>query len=142
MLYYPNTAPYRRRKPSVTENMAELRHKETSVYKTFGFVDPARGLLFLSIATKGERCITDISRLIHPCQLHHMVYFFTRENYNGSHSCIKTLYLLLLQTYYTKKMQRLSIYSLHYRTFPISILALLQFLHPIYYYNQNRYHLL
>ena len=62
-LYYPDIEPIRRSKPSVIENIAQLKRKEKSIYKPSDLWTQQDDLLFLKYCpTKRERCYHAISR--------------------------------------------------------------------------------
>ena len=62
-LYYPDTEPSKRAKPSVVENIARLKRKEKSIYKPSDLWTQQDDLLFLKYCpTKREKCYHAISR--------------------------------------------------------------------------------
>jgi integrase len=62
-LYYPDFEPIRRPKPSIIENIAQLKRKEKSIYKPSDLWTQQDDLLFLRYCpTKREKCYHAISR--------------------------------------------------------------------------------
>jgi integrase len=62
-LYYPNLPQKERQKPSVIENIAKLKRKETSIYKATDIWTQNDDLLFLKYCPSArERCYHTISR--------------------------------------------------------------------------------
>jgi hypothetical protein len=62
-LYYPDIEPNKRPKPSVVENLAELKRKEKSIYKPSDLWTQQDDLLFLRYCpSKRDKCYHAISR--------------------------------------------------------------------------------
>jgi integrase len=87
-LYYPDVEPGKRLKPSVVENLPQLKRKEKSVYKPSDLWTQRDDLLFLKYcSSKRDKCYHAISRDL-SCRPHEIVKlkirdvsFKTTENY-------------------------------------------------------------
>jgi integrase len=72
-LHYPNTEPNKRSKPSVVENIAQLRRREKSIYKPSDLWTTQDDLLFLEYCpSKRDKCYHAISRDL-SCRPHEIV---------------------------------------------------------------------
>ncbi|MGA7543174.1 MAG: hypothetical protein WBW34_08955, partial [Nitrososphaeraceae archaeon] len=77
--YYPDTEPSKRAKPSVVENIAQLKRKEKSIYKPSDLWIQQDDLLFLKYCTtKREKCYHAISRDT-SCRPHEIVKLKIRD---------------------------------------------------------------
>jgi integrase len=72
-LHHPNTEPNKRSKPSVVENIAQLRRREKSIYKPSDLWTTQDDLLFLEYCpSKRDKCYHAISRDL-SCRPHEIV---------------------------------------------------------------------
>jgi integrase len=78
-LYYPDLGPTKRPKPSVVENLAQLKRKEKSIYKPSDLWTQQDDLLFLKYcASKRDRCYHAISRDL-SCRPHELLKLKIRD---------------------------------------------------------------
>jgi integrase len=78
-LYFPDTEPSKQPKPSVIENIAQLKRKEKSIYKPSDLWTRQVDLLFLKYCpTKREKCYHAISRDT-SCRPHEIVKLKIRD---------------------------------------------------------------
>jgi integrase/recombinase XerD len=78
-LYYPDLEPSKRLKPSVIENIAQLKRKEKSIYKPSDLWTQQDDLLFLKYCpSKRDRCYHAISRDL-SCRPHEIVKLKIRD---------------------------------------------------------------
>jgi integrase/recombinase XerD len=78
-LYYPNIEPGKRPKPSVVDNIAQLKRKEKSIYKPSDLWTQQDDLLFLKYcASKRDKCYHAISRDT-SCRPHEIVKLKIRD---------------------------------------------------------------
>ena len=78
-LYSPDIAPAKRPKPSMLENIPELRRKETSIYKPSDLWTQQDDLLFLKYCpSKRDRCYHAISRDL-SCRPHEILKLKIRD---------------------------------------------------------------
>jgi integrase/recombinase XerD len=78
-LYYPDIEPGKRPKPSVIENIAQLKRKEKSIYKPSDLWTQQDDLLFLEYCpSKRDRCYHAISRDL-SCRPHELLKLKIRD---------------------------------------------------------------
>jgi integrase/recombinase XerD len=78
-LYYPDIEPAKRSKPSVIENIAQLKRKEKSIYKPSDLWTQQADLLFLKYCpSKRDKCYHAISRDT-SCRPHEIVKLKVRD---------------------------------------------------------------
>jgi integrase len=78
-LYFPDIEPGKRLRPSILENIPELRRKETSIYKPSDLWTQQDDLLFLKYCpSKRDRCYHAISRDL-SCRPHEILKLKIRD---------------------------------------------------------------